>query len=197
MQLAFYWSKTGTWYDKLVDLCSGGRGFSHVEIHFGNGTCFSSSPRDGGCRFRLIDMDDHWDLVDLPFSAYEENRIIDICRSYCRPRRYVFYQKLACIAVNLHRTHHFCGRKHGYDWVGVFRFIFPWLPIKLSRHRRFCSEVCVQACQFRWSERWMTDTEQAHFNYPFEGIDARKISPNGLYRLACQINGAFLHDEQS
>lgn len=64
MKLAFYKSVNGDTLDSLIDLWSGRYGYSHVELVFdristdkskGN-LCFSSSPREGKCRFKNIHL---------------------------------------------------------------------------------------------------------------------------------------------
>lgn len=41
---------------------------SHVELLLDDGLCYSSSWRDGGVRKKRIEMDHHWQLVDIPFA---------------------------------------------------------------------------------------------------------------------------------
>lgn len=64
MHLAGYIAK-GKWQDSLIRQWTGGP-VSHTEIVFEDGWWFTSSPRDGGVRFKRIDpKPGHWVLYDL------------------------------------------------------------------------------------------------------------------------------------
>jgi uncharacterized protein YycO len=95
MKLAFYhaWTsswKTG-WKDRVISIFTVGR-FSHVELVFSNGQCFSSSPRDGGTRFKEINfLSDRWTFVDIKIQ--NENSL----RQWCQNQE---------------------GKP--YDWIGIF-----------------------------------------------------------------------------
>lgn len=121
MNIAFYIAKHGTWFDKLIawwtrpnfwKFWESGL-FSHVEIVFGDGECFSASPREGKCRWKKIDFKhDRWVFVKLP-DTYDELRI-----------------RYRCGEIN--------GRR--YDWIGIF-FTFV-LPFDFDWYRwYFCSEA--------------------------------------------------------
>ena len=56
MKLAFYKAKHGTKIDKIVAAAIGSE-YSHVELVFSDGICFSASPRDKGVRFKTINLD--------------------------------------------------------------------------------------------------------------------------------------------
>lgn len=68
--LAMYKAK-GNWADKVIRLFTG-KPYSHceiaVEVVEGMPYCYSSSPRDGGVRCKIINVSDRskWDLVELP-----------------------------------------------------------------------------------------------------------------------------------
>jgi len=62
MQLAFY-KGTGTFYDKLIRLVTFSK-YSHCELVI-NGVSYSSSPRDGGVRLKIIPFDDQWDIIEI------------------------------------------------------------------------------------------------------------------------------------
>lgn len=90
MKAAFYYACYGNTWDRVVSMGTNGP-FSHVELVFSNGQWFSSSPRDGGVRFkRIIPFINHWVFVDV--SRFDEDEM------YKRAQKYI-------------------GRK--YDWVGV------------------------------------------------------------------------------
>lgn len=133
MMLAFYNPKggphsnggNGLWMDKLICLWTRGD-YSHVELVFADTPgvqtmCFSSSPRDGGTRFKRIDTTDRkWMCLPVPCTPEEEQSAMVWCT-----------------------THQ--GRK--YDWPGVLGFVFG--PFIRQRPRAyFCSEACIRALAF-------------------------------------------------
>ena len=64
MKLALYKGK-GTIYDKIIRIVTRSK-YSHCELVIDD-VCYSSSPRDGGVRMKVIDLDpDKWDLFDVP-----------------------------------------------------------------------------------------------------------------------------------
>jgi hypothetical protein len=104
-------------FDRLVCWATRSR-YSHVEIvtqyvkEIHTGTCWSSSPRDGGVRMAIIPFKKtSWDLYEVDVDLDEE-RIL------------VWFRK--------HQ-----GKK--YDWVGAFATTIPFLPQMFSRW--FCSEA--------------------------------------------------------
>ena len=120
MKIAFYKAASGNFLDRLIDRCTERRGYSHCEFVFSDGMFFSSSPRDGGCRFKMIDQDPgHWDFVDLPLSQAEELRLW-----------------IECFALVKSNTR--------YDFFGVLGFV---MPFKATAGRKFCSESLVYCLQ--------------------------------------------------
>ena len=91
MKVAFYRAEYGTWFDKLIAKITGSE-FSHCELVFSNGTCFSASNRDG-VRFAKIDFKEHWVLIDVPLTAEQEYAMLAWCTKQVNPK---------------------------YDWLGVF-----------------------------------------------------------------------------
>ena len=72
MMLAFYKAEHGTKIDKIVAAAIGSE-YSHVELVFSDGICFSASPRDKGVRFKTINLDNgKWDLYKIDKQFYEE-----------------------------------------------------------------------------------------------------------------------------
>lgn len=117
MRFAFYKASAGGALDRLIAWWTASP-YSHVELVFADGVSFSSSPRDGGTRYKRIDFAaGHWDLVDLPTLPDAESRIRAWCDAQV-PRR--------------------------YDWRGVLGFVFR---CGFDRGRWFCSEICLQAAQ--------------------------------------------------
>ena len=118
MRAAFYIAQRGKLFDRLISGFDGGR-YSHVELLFSDGTCFSSSSRDGGVRFKFIEFDaGKWDFVDLDVPDFMEPWLRDWCADRVGAR---------------------------YDYLGVLHF--PLLWIRQDRRRWFCSEICVAALQ--------------------------------------------------
>lgn len=94
MKIALYKGKK-TITDKLISWWDRGL-YSHVELVFSDGMCASASPRDGGVRMKLIDLDaDKWDVFEI--HAFDEARA-----------RAWFEQRI--------------GQR--YDFMGVFGFVF-------------------------------------------------------------------------
>lgn len=90
--------------------------WSHAELVIDD-VCWSASARDGGIRDKVIDLNSgRWELVDFPATPAER----EAARSFFRANR---------------------GRK--YDWAGILRFVFPFLPH--SKSRRFCFEAIGDA----------------------------------------------------
>ena len=119
LRLAFYRGRDhGSWLDRLVARHDRGP-HSHVEIAFANGLCASSSWRDGGVRFRRVDLDDgHWDTLPVPASPRDATIV-----------------------------RHWCARRVGgrYDVPGVLAFKLPLVRERLGWW--FCSEFVAAALQ--------------------------------------------------
>lgn len=118
MRLAFY-KAPGDLIDKSIRRWTKSE-YSHCELVFSNGLWFSASPRDGGTRFKHIDIDpEKWDFICVPMTLEQELKVYDFCIAEDR-----------CL----------------YDWLGILftqviplSFENPWWW--------FCSEVCVAAFQ--------------------------------------------------
>ena len=93
MRVAFYYARYGTVWDRFVASYTWGP-FSHCEIVFSDGLAFSSSPRDDGVRYKLIEDigGDHWELFNVELDAVREGNV----RRWCDGQ---------------------VGKK--YDWVGL------------------------------------------------------------------------------
>jgi uncharacterized protein YycO len=117
MKLASYKASKGGLIDRLIAVRHFGK-YSHSELIFSDGTAWSSSNRDHGVRFKKIDFDHKWDVLDLPISFNHE-----ICvREWCRQQ---------------------VGK--GYDWDGIFTFVNPFA--RQDEPKMFCSEACCAALQ--------------------------------------------------
>lgn len=125
MIVAFYKSNTGNILDKSIDMWSSFiakllyrirdniDGFSHVELIFSNGLSFSSSPRDGGTRFKWIEYDiNQWEFLSID-SPYSEEEIYNA----------------AVVLDDLE-----------YDYLGLF--LHEFLPLNIDNQKRWwCSEI--------------------------------------------------------
>jgi hypothetical protein len=117
MKLAAYkaWAPGTGLISKLIALRHLGR-YSHVELVFSDGVCYSSSAQDGGVRFRRIRLNPRrWDTFDLPWVTPEHE---------VRMRAWGLGRVDRC-----------------YDWHGVLRFVLPWL--RQRPDEQFCSEECL------------------------------------------------------
>ena len=95
--------------------------FCHAELAFDHQPpaatlCFSSTFRDGGARFRRLDLTRGWTLLRAPATPADVSRL----RAWCRSRG--------------------GGR---YDLSGVLAFKLPL--VRQRRTRWFCSELCAAA----------------------------------------------------
>ena len=127
-KLAFYIGTKANpkadWFDELICIWTLYM-FSHVEMVFSDGVSFSSSPRDGGCRFKNINYanTNHWVIIELPWIT--EGDEADI-RGFC---------------------HNQDGKL--YDWCGIF--LSQVLPLNIQEPNRwFCSEItahCLKAAK--------------------------------------------------
>lgn len=117
IQIAFYIAKHGTILDKLIAFLSSGK-YSHAELVFPDGDCFSASCRDKGTRFKKIDFHpDRWDFITINVCNPEFDKLKDFCLKEL-------------------------GKK--YDYLGALGII---LPLKQSNNKWFCSEIVVSSLQ--------------------------------------------------
>lgn len=121
LKIAFYIAEHGNITDKIISILTLSK-YSHCEIIFDDGEWASSSPRDGGVRFKVIEPDPtHWDIFTL------SNWNSDV-------QQQSYYEKFArhWFILNLGKA---------YDWLGA---IGSALNIDLSsKNKKFCSQVCA------------------------------------------------------
>ena len=115
MKIAFYRAIAGDWRDKCVAIASVSK-YSHVELVFSNDECASSSARDGGIRFKFIDLNSgRWNVFELNLDLDEE------------AIRYWFH---------IHKD-------NTYDWPGAIASAFG---IDISDDdKKYCSYACAAA----------------------------------------------------
>ena len=114
MKAIFYkaFQPNATKLDKAIAVCSLGI-YSHVELVFDDEVCFSVSARDGGARFKKININtDSWDSINLNITEESEKDIRRIAKT-------------------------FTGYK--YDYLGA---LFSITPVCIQKDDRiFCSEI--------------------------------------------------------
>jgi hypothetical protein len=119
INVCFHRAKGAGAMSTLIDLLSGSRGFSHVEIQFSDGLSFSSDQFDGGTRYKRIEYTpERWEKIPLEITREQEAQM----RAFCN-------REQQC----------------PYDWRGILGFVLPWE--KENPTKWFCSEVCLAALQ--------------------------------------------------
>lgn len=125
VRLALY-KRPGRWVDKIIRVRTSSP-YSHCEVVVA-GLCFTSSNRDGGVRVKPIDLDDGWDVIDLPRAD---------------PRA---VHRLLGLTIG-----------QGYDWIGAIVGRGLDVKLRHSE-RWFCSQWCAEALGFRESWRFTPAT---------------------------------------
>ena len=116
MDILFYLAAAGDNVDKLIGLVTFSI-YSHVELQFSDGICFSSSHRDGGTRFKQIIVNsDHWHVISITVTAEQEAAI----RTWCTEQLGCPYDLLAVLCIDIPGDIHTSG---------------AW----------YCSEICAAA----------------------------------------------------
>lgn len=108
--LAMYKAE-GNWVDKVIRLFTG-KPYSHceiaVEVVEGMPYCYSSSPRDGGVRRKIMKLPkDKWDLIPLPYTSGQK---VEDFYQKTRGKKYDFFGAIACVLPLPERTsRYFCS----------------------------------------------------------------------------------------
>lgn len=144
MKIAFYRARFGTATDWAVAAATFGP-YSHCELVFSDGACFSSSARDGGVRFKNILLGGHWVVIMLPMLRVMEDSV----RLWSE----------ACVGA-------------GYDWRGMFGAAVH-LPGGDAK-RWFCSEICIAALQRGYCEQVGTIRASAYSPNALERLLMRR-----------------------
>jgi len=112
--------KKSTILDKAIAISTLSK-YSHSELVFSDGQCFSSSGRDNGVRFKnFIPNTQRWDIFELDITKEEESHIRYMANLYAK-------------------------RKTQYDFIGA---ITCGLHICLLNKKYFCSEILVELLSF-------------------------------------------------
>lgn len=149
MKLALYKAAEGTLLDKVIDLGSGLYGYSHCELVFdrivpdvgGKSYCYSSSPREGECRFKYIDLDSgKWEVIDLSDQFEWEDE-----------------------SIMFQDAKFFQGAE--YDYYGIICwYVFAFIK-KQKSSQWWCSEICARL--LGWSDFRVTPNKLArHYKAP-------------------------------
>ena len=93
---AFGHSKTQL-LDYAIGITSFSR-YSHTELVFSDGVCFSASGRDDGARFRdLTPHPDRWDIFDLEITEEEEQHMRFMAELYVKKKiKYDYFGAVTC-----------------------------------------------------------------------------------------------------
>lgn len=126
--IALYKGPAKGWWnrfrDSLVKLWTWSK-YSHIELVI-DGVCYSSSPRDGGVRAKKIDIySGRWDLFPLDKEKLENS-----------------------LAREWFQVH----MEENYDWMGIVRFVFPFIPHRSNQW--FCFEAVAAALGLPKPHRW-------------------------------------------
>jgi len=109
-----------TYLDKLIGITSFSR-YSHTELVFSDGTCFSSSGRDDGVRFKKFEPHlDRWDIYELDVTEEEEEHLKFLAKLYIK-------------------------KQIKYDYLGV---VCCGLHLCLMNKRLFCSEIVAEMLSY-------------------------------------------------
>lgn len=112
MKIAFYKARHGNLYDKIISIITLSK-YSHCEIVFPNGECWSSSSRDGGVRCKFINLDNHWDVFNIN-KSFDQSTI---------------------------KNWFLDNNQDSYDWFGAFGSTIRLNSS--SENKKFCSYVCA------------------------------------------------------
>ncbi len=113
MKIAFYLAKNGDFYDWIISLVTFSK-YSHCEIVFSDGMCASSSIRDGGIRFKEIDVNSgNWDVFELS-NAIDEKTVRDWFVNNDADSYDLFAAVLSVLNINAYREDKkFCSQACG------------------------------------------------------------------------------------
>lgn len=120
VRLALYKAR-GTLFNALIRWWTGSQ-YSHCELVI-NGTCYSSSVRDGGVRAKVMALpSDKWDVIELPWA--DDDAVTDWFVAHERDR---------------------------YGWLDLLTG--QLLGMRRDSRGVFCSEACAKALGMRNSTR--------------------------------------------
>lgn len=114
MKIAFYKARYGKLVDYIISIFTFSK-YSHCEIVFSDGECASSSPRDGGVRFKKIELGHKWDVYTLVTHDNE-----DAVRQWFTDHDHQGYDLLGAI-----------GSGVGLNWTSI--------------DKKYCSYCCASA----------------------------------------------------
>jgi len=121
MEIAFY-KGPGDIITFLIRAITRSR-YSHTKIRFFNELVFQASGRrPAGITLRpwTKEHEERWDVIRIPLDVERETEVLNY-------------------------TMQFVGGQ--FSWLGLFRFLFPWLP--RDTHGWFCTEIIVHILQIK------------------------------------------------
>lgn len=134
LRIAFYLSQHGDWLDHSIG-CLTKSPYSHCELVYpstlenlknSKSLCYSSSPRDGGVRSKLIPLNNkHWHVYDIEIN--NEEKLTELTKQI--------------------QNYFFKHLNEPYDYLGAFGSAVK-VPL-YSLNKKFCSLACAQALQLK------------------------------------------------
>lgn len=123
MKIIFYRANYSNWFGKQIARFTKGE-FSHVEIMFSDGLCFSSVSEEKGVRIKEMEVTpEEWEIIDIGHKDIEGQ-----VKEYCMQ---------------------FVGKK--YDWLGILGFILSPIYDRIygKPEKYYCSEIVTEVlCKF-------------------------------------------------
>ena len=134
LRIAFYLAEYGNWLDQSIGYFTESL-YSHCELVYpstledlknSKSLCYSSSPRDGGVRSKLIPLNNkHWHVYDIEIN--KEEKLTELTKQI----QNYFLKHL----------------NEPYDYLGAFGSAVK-VPL-YSLNKKFCSLACAQALQLK------------------------------------------------
>jgi len=112
--------EAGDFKDKVISIWTFGP-YSHTELLFSDGICFSSSWRDDGVgvRYKKIHIiPKNWVCVEVSTTQKQEHQM----KEWCDVK---------------------AAENANYDWCGIIQFVLPF--VKQKDEDWYCSEICIAA----------------------------------------------------
>ena len=132
VQLALYKAR-GNWLNRLICWWTGSP-YSHCELVL-NGTCYSSSIRDGGVRGNTMALPAHsWDIIDLPWA---DPQMVQGWFDRHAADRYGWIDLVLCQLLGMRR-----------DGRGVFCSEACAAALNLPNPTRFSPQTLADECRY-------------------------------------------------
>jgi hypothetical protein len=102
MEIAFFKAIYGGLKGKIVSKWTGQGEYSHCELVFSDGLCFSTDKQDGyggKTRWKTIDFDTKWDIIPLSIKDEQEATL----RAWCNTQEGMDYDHLSTVGYTFFR----------------------------------------------------------------------------------------------